>query len=169
MKDVSYSNKKVYRASDDASGKRVSDKDRGYSAITSGVYFGLDPDAIRGYGKYLHEYTVNARKVLQVKGDREIDKVKTEAKEWGQSKIEELSDLPFNSETISLMNSYSSTEDVTRLYLEEQGYSGIEYLKSGPQDHHDQFVLFRASDIKKVDTLKEAKIVSFKDFVERNK
>lgn len=166
MKDVSYSNKKVYRASNDASGKRLSDKDRGYSAITSGVYFGLSAEAIRGYGKYLHEYSVNARKVLQVRGDREIDKVKAEAKAWGQEKIKELVDQPFNSETISLMNQYSSTEDVTRLYLEDQGYAGIEYLNSGAQDHHDQFVLFRASDIKSVNALNEARQKTLREFLD---
>lgn len=169
MKTVSYKGTPVYRASDDPRGRKLYDTSRGINAITNGVYFGLTVDAVKGYGKYLHAYRVDAPKVASVRGDAELDEIKREAIRWGENKINEIEKdetVKMTRELMRYMSQLQSRSEVTRMFLEEQGFQGIEYLHSSTQDHHDQFILFRKENVKRIESLDESKeLLSFKDFI----
>lgn len=134
---VSYENKEVYRSGD------VREASGGHTAIGTGTYFGPTKDTVAGYGSSVSSHKLPPGKYLKVKGDRDLDQVRSEAKEWAEGKIQE----NIKSEKIDgkLIGDLAHPASQLTKYLQSKGIKGIHYTVDDPKrDHHEQFVVFNS-------------------------
>jgi hypothetical protein len=156
---VSLKGKTLYRATNDPSAK-LSEATGGHQAIGAGVYLADSADAVKGYGTHVKKFTVTGEYFLRVKGDKEMDVIRVEAKAWAEKSVaSHLADVAAGKATPDagrISRAYHPAEQV-RDYLESKGFHGVQYVRTDNNvDHHDQILVFRPEKLAGEVTTKNA-------------